>query len=97
MNDLQFIYTRSDGKHIYTRVTKSQAKRLFNAGREVCVVPVKCQPFGPIYQGAHLKNDYISCEGMTFDNIINEYIYYNCNYNELGRYPAYYMIDKMEG
>ena len=75
----------------YKRINKTAARNIYTAGGVVyvvpCLVPIKGSVWitaGEIISGLY--------PDRTFDQIINEYEYYNCN-NELGRYTAYYIID----
>lgn len=69
---------------MYERINKRIARRLYNSGVEILIIPCKCSPFAAWFTGVTMANT-----GRTFDVFVNEFIYYNCCY-ELGYYPAFY-------
>lgn len=84
--------TLTDNKGIsWTRVSKRRARALYDAGHEVIITPVYVDPFNMWRPHARISNKRQWGCDVTFDSITNEYEYYNCNSNELGRYPAYYV------
>lgn len=84
--------TLTDNKGIsWTRVSKRHARSAYNAGHDVIIAPVNIAPFNPWRPHARISNKRQWGCDVTFDSIINEYEYYNCNSNEVGRYPAYYV------
>ena len=75
----------------YTRVRKDVARRLFNEGRTVYLTPSNVvaddsnmwiKPY-PINNRA----------GENFDNAVNSFEYYNCNY-ELGYYTNFWINEE---
>jgi hypothetical protein len=86
--------------NICERVSKNKAKSLYNAGFTVFALPCKVRPVFPSEGGAAL---YYPCEwnlftpgsdmkkAWDFEKLVNAYSYYNCNYNELGKYIAFYV------
>lgn len=72
----------------FRRISKQAAKKRYYMNQPVIMVPCKVNP----------ENDYIgsrpltleSCSGATFERVLNEFTFYNCNYSELGKYAAYY-------
>ena len=75
----------------WTRVSKRRAKSAYNAGYDVIITPVNIAPFNPWRTHTRISNKRRWGVDVTFDSIVNEYEYYNCNSNEVGRYPAYYV------
>lgn len=87
----------------YIRINKTQARKAYNAGKDVYMVPCKMRLFNPwqVPYIASKENRFkpIASDGFNtiiprndeFDTIVNCFSYYNCNYNELGKYPAYYI------
>lgn len=76
------------------RVNKTTAKKLYNAGIDILIVPCKVNP---TITGTWSLGYVLNKNNDSFDNFtsaVNSFIYYNCNYNQLGKYPAYYI--KME-
>jgi len=75
--------------HIYKRVHKKRARSLYNAERTIYLVPCKVRPDD---QGPWIR-PYPICkkENEPFDNHVNAFEYYNCNFNKLGYYTAFYI------
>ena len=70
------------------KIRKNTARKLFNEGRELVIIPSNCSPNGAWVKGYRIcKNN---LENSDFDRLINEFEYYNCN-GELGRYTHYYI------
>lgn len=84
------IYTDNKGIS-WTRVNKRRARALYDAGHTITVAPVNMRLNHVwctyIRIGRKLK---FSLDD-SFDSLVNDYEYYNCNSNEVGRYPAYYV------
>lgn len=84
------IFTDRDGA-CWTRVSKRRAISAYEAGNDVIITPVYVDPFNMWRPHARVSNKRRWGVDVTFDSIVNEYEYYNCNSNEVGRYPAYYV------
>lgn len=91
---------------IYTRISKRIAKKMYNDGQSVYVVPCKVYPSDNNYwitpyeiaytaemQQIDLEYPTLAYQ-HTFESRMANFEYYNCNY-ELGYYTAFYT--KMEG
>lgn len=76
------------------RIDKRVARRLFNAGQTIRIVPCKANLNHIMWQG-HLFNNKTEFDGEVadFDEVVNSYTYYNCNY-ETGYYPAFYVEEE---
>ena len=72
----------------YTRINKPEARKLYNLGRPVVVLPCKANPNSPWFSNSTVSKE----SGRDFDTLVNEFIYYNCNTSELGRRPAFYVV-----
>ena len=72
----------------YTRINKREARKLYNLGRTITVLPSKANPNSPWFSNSTVSKE----SGRDFDALVNEFIYYNCNTSELGRYPAFYVV-----
>lgn len=82
-------YTVNNGAEIYTRVSKAAARKAYNNGESVFICPVKCNPANKYWQtGIKIDN----AAGDPFDKVVNAFEFYNCGYNELGKYAAFYQI-----
>ena len=73
----------------YTRINKREARKLYNLGKPITILPCKANPNSP-----WLSNSEVSKESTNrdFDALVNEFTFYNCNTAELGRYPAFYVV-----
>lgn len=69
----------------FERITKAQARKIYDNGGGVYIIPRKCFPAGVWVSAMMMQNG----AGRSFDSVVNEYIFYNCN-NYLGKYPAFY-------
>ena len=73
----------------YTRINKTKARNLFYENKYIYIVPCNV---APNYSNQWIQPYMINNQaGRTFDQIINEFEYYNCNDNETGLYTAYYI------
>lgn len=71
----------------YIRISKTAAKKLYNAGKEVYMLPCKLNPEGMYFNPMGLQID--EENGAKFDSVVNAATYYNCNY-ETGYYMNFY-------
>ena len=79
---------------MYKKVNKKQARKLFLQRYDIYLLPCKVN-----LQNMWIKPCIISivnkengkARDVDFDKLVNEYEYYNCNYNELGKYASYYI------
>lgn len=65
------------------RVQKRTAKKLYNAGETIYICACLINPRGNIGAAALPT-------GEDWERLINEFVYYNCNF-ECGKYPAFYI------
>lgn len=85
----------------WTRVSKQKARKLYDEGVTIRLCPVKCDPTNEYYPMRFdiCINDEWDVEPFEwekqFDNRVNGYEFYNCQYNELGRYTAYYVREEV--
>lgn len=85
----------------YKKVTKPTARKLFNSGTPVYLLPSKVNAFIVFdrnYKGAiqpvvisHKEDD----GENQFDRTVNEFEYYNCN-SEMGYYAHYFIKEQEE-
>jgi hypothetical protein len=74
----------------YKRISKKQARKLYDSGKDIRVVPCKYRPDNEWIK-FNINNTYESATSQrTFDKIINDIEYYNCCY-ETGYYAAFYI------
>lgn len=81
----------------WTRVSKRKARTLYDAGQTIRLCPVKINPCNEYYPMSFDMNlnDKWDVEPFdwekTFDARTNRFEYYNCQYNETGKYAAFYV------
>ena len=81
----------------WKRVPKKTARKLYDDGVTIRVCPVKVNPCNEVYPMSYDMNirDTFGIEALewekTFDARVNSFEYYNCNYNETGKYAAFYV------
>ena len=73
----------------YTRINKSKARKLYNLGRTIAVLPCKANPNSPWFSNSTISKE---STDKGFDALVNEFTYYNCNTSELGHRPAFYVV-----
>ena len=73
----------------YVRVAKPRAKKLFNTGKPLYLLPCMASPHSPWNQFALVDN----MQARTFDQQVNAFEYYNCN-SQMGKFAAYYVEKK---
>ncbi len=85
------------------RVSKSMARRLYNAGKAIYLLPCKVRfenmwikpvravPDELTTIGTSTGFDTVVARNKEFETVVNCFEYYNCN-NELGRYTAFYTL-----
>lgn len=77
-----------DGDTKYLRVTKAKARKAFDACEVVILCPVKLYPFGGFRPSCMFQN---TQSDLTFDDVVTQFVYYNCQLNETGYYPSYWV------
>lgn len=82
-----------------TRITKARARKMFNNGETITIVPHKVRLNNVWGIGMTLQEDKISnlihnqtYKTQGFDWAVDRYTVYNCNF-ENGYYVAYYIED----
>ena len=82
--------TAKDGTVTYKRITKREAKKLWEEGKEVHICPVKLSPFGPWQSSMRLFKNENDLPSRNFDYLVKNFVWFNCNLNETGYYSAFY-------
>ena len=73
------------------RIRKNEARKRYNEGKEIIILPCKANPKSAWFTGFTMVNDPAEKEPVRdFDSYVNEFEYFNCC-NELGYYAAYYI------
>lgn len=90
-----YTFKNRDGIN-YKRVDKRQARNAFNNYIDVVLCPVNIRPFNdycPIYITlSHKLMDELNND-KTFDNMVNEYAFYNCTGTQKNKVAFYVAID----
>lgn len=70
------------------RISKRAARRVYDNGGELTIIACKLSPENTFYNFGITTNK-TRC-GASFDQFVNAYEFYNCNY-ECGYYAAFYI------
>lgn len=85
----------SDGKTVYTRISKQLARKRFDVDLAVVFCPVKLRPGFPFAPHVLINNSAEYRESSyTFDVTVRNFEYYNCNCSETGSYTAFYVTQE---
>lgn len=90
MNKRSYSKIIKDIRFNFERVTKKEARAAYRAGLTVLWCPVNLAPFTGWGLEMPINVQNWNCDNKTFDEVLNEYEFYNCN-SETGKYPAYYI------
>lgn len=71
------------------KIRKNTARKLFNNGKELILMPCKCHWGAVGLMGIAISKNYIT--HADFDSLVNAFEYYNCN-SQLGNYTAFYFL-----
>lgn len=74
----------------YIRVSKRTAEKAYNAGKVVLLAPVNANMNYIFFPGVYIDNSEDDIY-TSFIKKVNAFEYYNCNYNELGKYSKYFI------
>lgn len=94
-------YTFYDASSIYMRIDKREARKLWGQA-PIAMCPHKQRPGHPmashicidpnlIVEGFNSEYDF-ERRKYDFDNIVEEFTWYNCQWHETGSYPAFYIV-----
>lgn len=72
------------------RVSKRHAHKLFTEGKRIFAKPCNLNPASPFCTMWIIDTDTLERYGQSFDSLINEITYFNCD-NERGNYLSYYI------
>lgn len=76
----------------YKRINKAMARKEYNNGNSVYILPCKVRLDNAWFKPAMINRNNLDNE--SFEKIINAFEYYNCSYNELGKYASYYLKEE---
>jgi len=82
---------RYNANLVLEKVNKPTARKMYNAGKEVYICPCKVNPRNNWGIGHFFQKEEGDGFEQNFDRLVSHYEYYNCQYNELGKYAAYYV------
>lgn len=85
----------------FTRISKTAARKLYNAGETIRICAVKMSPvniWGAYADATPAAFTVVSSDGFNttvarnkdFETVVNAFRFYNCNH-ETGYYPAFYV------
>ena len=73
----------------YTRISKATARKLFDDGNVIGICPVNINPES-IWDGMCEFQKGHKFENWSFDDFVNNFIYYCCQIEEVGKYPKFF-------
>lgn len=79
-------FTDNNGKK-YKQITKTRAKNLFTQNKLFVICAANLNPFGVWCPGCFIQND---GSKDSFESLLNEFLFYNCNNKEVGYYARFY-------
>lgn len=89
-------YTITDRATRYTRITKTEARKRWESNQPIHFCPVKLRPGYPWSPGCTIFPEKYKEENYTFEQAINNFNWYNCQHNETGYYPAFYIETNLD-
>lgn len=72
----------------WARISKVEAKKLFESGQQIIFCPCKSRPFGWIPSGILMEKDYYE----SFQKKVEKFEFCNCN-SETGKYVSFYKME----
>ena len=73
------------------RVNKAAARRLIDEGYTIKLIPCNIRLKNLYFEPMYVTKEKLDEGHLTFNQLVNEYEYYNCNTREMGYYSAYYL------
>lgn len=73
----------------YYRISKATARKLFDDGNVIGICPVNLNP-SSFWGGMCTFQKGHKFENWGFDDFVNNFIYYNCQMKETGKYPKFF-------
>lgn len=86
MNILRF--EDNEGKY-WVRISKAQARKLYNKGGTICLCPCKMRPFSGWEVECVTSSNLHKCD---FEKLLDGFVWYNCN-AESGKYTSFYKME----
>lgn len=72
----------------FSRISKAEARRLYDAGQIVYFCPVNLRPGTPWH--CETAQQFNPVDPCTFEQLVNTFMFYNCTDCETGKYIAFY-------
>ena len=72
------------------QVNKIAAKNAYERGKTIYLLACNLRPNNVWQKPAAVNRNQWKLDTITFDNVVNTYIYYNCD-NERGKYPIFFV------
>ena len=85
---IRYEFKDKTGKN-WVRISKSEARKLFDKGETICLCPCKMRPFGGWGIGYITDSSRTECD---FEKLSNKFSWYNCN-PETGKYVSFYKME----
>ena len=70
------------------RISKSEARKLYNNGIDISIVPCNMRPNSMWYSGIWYNGN---ISDINFDTLVRDFEIYNCIDSETGKYAAFYI------
>ena len=86
--EIMHKYTVTINGRMWERITKAEARKRWDAKQQLYIAPCNLRPSGPWGIGAEFDSENISDD--NFDNVVNNFEYYNCYDSKTGRYASFY-------
>lgn len=76
----------------YVRIDKRKARIKFNEGKAIFLIPDMMRLENAWQSPCPISNNELSAIGTSFDNHVNDFMYYNCD-SERGRGVKYFIAE----
>lgn len=86
---IRYEFKDKTGKN-WVRISKSEARKLYDRGDTICLCPCKMRPFG--YWHYEFITEVNRWKKESFDELINSMKFYNCD-PETGNYVSFYKME----
>lgn len=77
-------------KATIVQIAKQRARRLYDQGKTIYLQSCNMRFNGMWQSACPISKETRSREEQTFDSLVNEYTYYNCD-QERGKYPCFFI------
>lgn len=87
---------RDKAGNTWHQVTKTTARKAYDAGQAVTICAANLRPGFPWYPEVEIEKDHmeeINAGPVPFDRIVNQYEAHNCYGAETGKYARFYAME----